>query len=70
MGAIDHGALVKAMDRAGVTPAQLAASTGKSLSYICDITKGRRNLRRNPALRLEIAKALDCPVHWIEQVAS
>lgn len=67
VASIDHRLLLKRMDDAGVTPKQLATATGKSLTYICDITAGRRTLKRNPLLRSEIAKALDCPRFWIEQ---
>lgn len=66
MGAIDYKMLVKAMDKSGVTPKRLAEKTGKSLTYICDITAGRRTLKRNPELRRAIAEACDVPVHWIE----
>lgn len=57
------------MDKSGVTATQLATATGQSLSYISDITHGRRTLKRNPSLRRAIAKALDVPVHWIEHHA-
>ena len=67
---IDPEAFVKAMERAPITPTQLASAVGVSLSYIGDIRKGRRNLARNPALRLELAKAIGVPVHWIEQQAA
>ena len=63
---IDHRALVKAMDKSAVTPKQLADSLGLSLQYVCDITAGRRTLKRNPELRRRMAKALDVPTHWIE----
>ena len=73
MAAIDHKGLTKAMDLALVTPKQLAEATGMSLTYVCDITAGRRTLKRNPELRKKIAVALNVPQHWIEhaeQVAS
>lgn len=73
MAAIDHEGLTKAMDLALVTPKQLAEATGMSLTYVCDITAGRRTLKRNPELRKKIAVALNVPQHWIEhaeQVAS
>lgn len=54
------------MDDANVTPKQLAEAIGMSLTYVCDITAGRRTLKRNPELRGKIAKALDCPRFWIE----
>lgn len=66
MAAIDKNLLAKAMDMSGVTPKRLADETGKSLTYICDITAGRRTLKRNPELRRAIAKVCDVPVHWIE----
>lgn len=65
--AIDHELLVKAMDKAGVSPQQLATEIDKSLQYVCDIRAGRRTLKRNPDLRNRIAKACDVPVHWIER---
>lgn len=64
--AIDHEGLTKAMDLALVTPKQLAEATGMSLTYVCDITAGRRTLKRNPELRKKIAVALNVPQHWIE----
>lgn len=66
VAAIDHQLLLKAMDKSRVTPKMLAESTGKSLTYICDITAGRRTLKRNPELRRAIAAACDVPVFWIE----
>lgn len=69
MPAIDHEALVKAMDKAGVTPRHLATEIDKSLQYVCDIRAGRRTLKRNPELRKQIALALDVPPHWIEHHA-
>lgn len=66
MAAIDHQGLTKAMDLALVTPKQLAEATGMSLTYVCDITAGRRTLKRNPELRKKIAVALNVPQHWIE----
>lgn len=66
MTSIDHKNLVKAMDRSQVTQKRLAEELGLSLQYVCDITAGRRNLKRNPALRARIAQALDVPIHWIE----
>ena len=70
MPAIDPDNLQKAMDGAGVTASQLAADTGKSLTYICDIIKGRRGLKRSPKLRREIAESLNVPTHWIERQGS
>jgi hypothetical protein len=67
--AIDPPNLVKAMDRANVTPKQLAEAVGISVTYVCDMTAGRRTLKRNPELRAAIARALDCPRHWIETAA-
>lgn len=66
MAAIDHQALTKAMNGAGVTKQRLASELGMSLQYVCDITAGRRTLKRNPELRKRIALALDVPIHWIE----
>ena len=68
MSGINATDLLLAMDRAPMTTSQLARSVGVSLSYMCDITSGRRNLKRNPALRRRIAIALNVPQHWIEQV--
>ena len=69
MPAIDHTNLVKAMERSGVGAKRLAGEIGKSLTYVCDITAGRRTLKRNPELRKKIAQALDVPLHWIEHHA-
>lgn len=66
MAAIDPANLQKAMSLAPMTPKQLADATGMSLTYVCDITAGRRTLKRNPDLRKRIAKALNVPQHWIE----
>ena len=46
--------------------ADTAEATGMSLTYVCDITAGRRTLKRNPELRKKIAVALNVPQHWIE----
>lgn len=64
--AIDGVLLTKAMDKSGVTRQQLAERLEISLQYVCDITAGRRTLKRNPELRKRIAQELDVPVHWIE----
>ena len=64
--AIDPNALRREMDKEGVTPTALANELGVSLSYVCDITAGRRTLKRNPELRKKIAVALNVPQHWIE----
>jgi transcriptional regulator with XRE-family HTH domain len=66
MGSIDSKNLVKAMDRSQVTQKRLAEELGLSLQYVCDITAGRRTLKRNPQLRARIASVLDVPTHWIE----
>jgi len=65
MAGIDHELLVKAMEKSNVTPQRLATESGKSLQYVCDITSGRRTLKRNPALIAEFARICDVPVHWI-----
>lgn len=54
------------MDMAPMTPKQLADKVGISLTYMCDITAGRRTLKRNPEMRRNLAKALNVPQHWIE----
>lgn len=63
---INAANLSKAMDRTPITATQLAREVGVSLTYMCDIRAGRRNLFRNPALRRRIAEALNVPQHWIE----
>lgn len=70
MGAIDPTNLAKAMDSKNVTRKHLADELGISLQYVCDITAGRRLLKRNPELRMRIAQVCDVPIHWIEKVAS
>lgn len=50
------------MDKECVTPKDLAEELGLSLSYVCDITAGRRRLKRNPVLRRRLADALNCRV--------
>jgi transcriptional regulator with XRE-family HTH domain len=62
---IDHHSLTKAMEKAGMSPKQLADELGLSLQYVCDIQKGRRKLKRRPDLVKEIAEKLDVPIHWI-----
>jgi len=54
------------MEMAPMTAKQLAEHTGLSLTYVCDITAGRRTLKRNPEMRKRIALALNVPQHWIE----
>lgn len=49
-----------------MTPKQLSEAVGLSLTYVCDITAGRRTLKRNPEMRKRIAAALGVPQHWIE----
>ena len=66
MAAIDPELLVKAMERSSFSRQKLAQELGVSLQYVCDITAGRRLLKRNPELRNRIALALDVPPHWIE----
>lgn len=66
MAAIDSDRLRTAMDRAPMTTKQLADAVGVSLTYMSDITHGRRSLKRNPGLRRQIAVALGCPTDWIE----
>jgi len=53
------------MQKEGVTASALASELGVSLSYMCDITAGRRRLKRNPVLRRQIADALNCRVATI-----
>lgn len=64
--AIDPGHLQKAMDDAPITPTELAKKVGISLSYMVDILKGRRTLKRNPQLRQRLAEEIGCPRFWIE----
>lgn len=66
MASISPEGLARAMDLAPMTPKVLAEKTGLSLTYVCDITKGRRTLKRNPELRKKIALVLGVPQHWIE----
>lgn len=66
MAAIDKNHLATAMDLSNITAKQLAEAAGISLTYTCDIIAGRRTLKRNPALRRNLAKAMNVPVHWIE----
>lgn len=66
MTAIDPNALRREMDKEGVTPTALANEIGVSLSYVCDITAGRRRLKRNPVLIRRIATALNCRVSTIQ----
>lgn len=70
MASIDPQSLIKAMDTAGVSRRRLATELGVSLQYVCDITAGRRLLKRSPELRRRIAETLDVPMHWIERQES
>jgi len=66
MAKISPQGLERAMATAPMTAKQLAEVTGLSLTYVCDITAGRRTLKRNPEMRKRIAAALGVPQHWIE----
>lgn len=66
MAQIDNVGLARAMDMAPITTKVLAERVGVSLTYMCDITGGRRTLKRNPELRKKIAEALGVPTFWIE----
>lgn len=67
MPPVDPANLRKAMDKAGFSTKRLAEESGLSLQYVCDLTSGHRNLKRNPELRRKLAAILDVPVHWIER---
>ena len=54
------------MSKSGVTVTQLADELGVSVSYVTQMVRGTRRLKRNPVLRRRIADALDVPQHWIE----
>ena len=70
MSAIDSKNLQKAMELSGVTPKRLADELQMSLTYVGDLTSGRRTLKRNPELRIRIAKVLNVPIHWIERAST
>jgi transcriptional regulator with XRE-family HTH domain len=55
------------METTPMSTKQLADALGLSLTYVCQIVNGRRTLARNPALRRQIAQALNVPQHWIER---
>lgn len=67
---INPAGLIKAMDLAGCSRKRLADATDLRLQYVCDVVAGRRNLAHSPGVRNAMAKALDVPVHWIEQDAA
>jgi len=64
---LDHEpkALTWARDKAGLSKTDLAAAVGISLSYMCEIEKGTRNA--NPLLLHKFAKALNCPLVFLER---
>ena len=69
VASIDKAGLAKAIEVAGFEGRQnqLAADVGISPQYLTDIVKGRRTLKRSPALRQKLADALDVPRRWIER---
>lgn len=64
---LDHEpeAVTYARDKAGLTKTQLAQLLGVSLSLISEIEAGTRNC--TPALQLEMARVLNCPVVVLER---
>lgn len=54
-----------ARGKAGLSQSELARECGYSKSFICEIEGGTRNA--GPAVLLKIAKALNCPVVFLER---
>lgn len=67
MAAIDDEALRDWIDAKGWTIKGLADEVGISLTYMADIARGVRTLKRNPVLRKKIADTLQVPVTRIEK---
>lgn len=72
MTSISAERLRLAMRNAGVGPAELSrrvrdAGGDITPEYITHMTAGRRKLKRSPATRLKLARALNVPVDWIEE---
>lgn len=66
MSPLDHSpeALRYALAKSGLTQAELAAGIKKSEGLVSEMLKGTRNAR--PALLLQMAKVLNCPVVVLE----
>lgn len=56
----DPAALRYALDNSGLTQTEFAAQIGKSRSLVSEMLAGTRNA--HPALLLQIARVLNCPV--------
>ena len=65
--AIDGEAVAILRVQGGWTATALAAELGISLTYLGDIEKGRRTLKRNPPLRKRIADTLGVPQRMVER---
>jgi transcriptional regulator with XRE-family HTH domain len=60
----DPEALAWALKKSGLTQVAFAEQIGKSAGLVSEILKGTRNA--TPALLLEMAKALNCPIVVLE----
>lgn len=67
MSPLDHEpeALRWALKKSGLTQAEFAKKIGKSEGLVSEILRGTRNAK--PALLIEIAKVLNCPVVVLER---
>lgn len=65
--AIDGEAVSILREQGGWTATAFAAEIGISLTYLGDIEKGRRTLKRNPPLRKLIADTLGVPQRMVER---
>lgn len=66
MPSIDPKRLQVALNATGIPVAELARRVGVTTSYMARIVNGDRRLKRNPALRRQIANALGVYPDWIE----
>lgn len=67
MSPLDHEpeALQWALKKSGLSQAEFAEKIGKSQSLVSEILRGTRNAK--PALLIEMARALNCPVVVLER---
>lgn len=67
--AINGTALKVLREKDGYTAVAFAKEMGISLSYLCDIESGRRQLKRAPHLIKRFADTLNVPISMIERAA-
>ncbi len=65
MAGVDGEAVKVLREKDGYTAVAFAKANDISLSYLCDIESGRRQLKRAPHLIKKFAKTLGVPVSMI-----